>query len=440
MACSGFRSRNFHLCGTLTVTIPNDSVSRSRKAPQDPPEGEQPLHKRPHWEGFCGSPPPPKRAAPQPALLSSAPGSRAAPPAYALTSGRCKDDSDLDASLLEPSDGEEPDSPWRLSMEEEAKLLEDDPGDDVDPFPPFVLFGVKTKKQESSCFPAPQSVPEALQATLRAESLPSTSPSELCSVGLPRKGTAMIPGHGRHLHRGPRNSSSPAFPEAVPVEAESVSPEKEGRSSTSGGEGAACAGRDPSAVGRPTAGEAAHLMLKRSVRDQASVVQELGGKRAGQPSQENEGEPGPASLHGKAATSHPDSASSRSEYCLKNSSSTKRPKSPTRPRQQIHIRQADLEGSLKSYINTVLAHVHNNPVLGPVNELHALMQRVSSERHSQGHAFKHPADLTMRNYAERTNRPAQRYTLSQWVARNQHDRPPFADIPERFERSPVPSL
>lgn len=39
--------------------------------------------------------------------------------------------------------------------------------------------------------------------------------------------------------------------------------------------------------------------------------------------------------------------------------------SPMRPRQQIRIRQADLEGSMHSYLNAVLAHVHcHSPGMG----------------------------------------------------------------------------
>ncbi|XP_066494612.1 S100P-binding protein isoform X2 [Tiliqua scincoides] len=379
MALNGFCSRNFHLRGSLKVTFSNDSVSRNKRPLQDFQDGDQALQldaKRQCWEGLCGSPPPSQKAVPQPALLSSSPSSRAASQACALTASRFKDDSDLDATLLEPSDGEEPDSPLGLSPEAEAKLLEDDPDDDVDPFPPFVIFGAKAKQLEISRLPmAPetaqrQSISGCLEKTIRAEPLLLAGPSDLCSDNPACRDSAVTPERGSHLHGGPQDSSSPAFPEAVPAEAASMSPEKEGKSSVLVDEEATQAGKDVLAVGRLTAGESTSVTAKGSTKEQASIVQELGGERVGHPPGESEGELDPANLLREAATLRLDSACCQSEDCVENPS-TNRPKSPTRPKQQIRINQADLEGSMKSYINTVFAHIHCNPVLaaGPSSYL-----------------------------------------------------------------------
>ncbi|KAJ6654327.1 hypothetical protein lerEdw1_007249 [Lerista edwardsae] len=430
MAHSGFGSCSVQRCGALTVTFANDLAPRGKRPLQDFPGGDQPLQldaKRPCWERLHSSPPHSQKM-PQ--------SSRAAAPA----SSPSWDDGNLDASLLEPSDGEEPDSPWGLSPEAEAKLLEDDPGEeeDVDPFPPFEVFGVDAETVESSCAPAspeaaqPSSVSWVLEKTTCAKPLPLPSPSDLCSGGLACRSGSVAPEHESYIHRDTWNraglgpcSSTPAFAETGPFEAPSVRPEGEGSALTE--EDAAQAGRDNPAAGQLTAGVSD--MAEGPINRQASISQEQGrGERAGHPP--------PEELEAPPV----DSAGNQSA-ALVEKPSTRRPNSPPRPRQRIHIQQADLERSMQNYLNTVLAHVHcHSPGMGPVNELHALMQRVSAEDHSQGRAFRHPADLTMRNYAERANRPARKCTLGQWVVRNQRSRPLFADVPDRFKRSPIPSL
>ncbi|XP_053123743.1 S100P-binding protein isoform X2 [Hemicordylus capensis] len=114
-----------------------------------------------------------------------------------------------------------------------------------------------------------------------------------------------------------------------------------------------------------------------------------------------------------------------------------------RPASKICIQEADLELHKRNYVNAVRAHVafDNGKLVGATNELYALMGRVASEFRSQEPGFVHPTDLTMRNYAERTNQPTKRYTLSQWVERNQRNHRRFED-PQflHFKRSPIPGL
>lgn len=291
MAHNGFCACNVQRCGALTVTFSNDSVPRGKRPLQDFPDGEQPLQldaKRPCWERLHGSPPHSQKT-PQPSLHSS-PSSRAASQAYALTSNRYWDDSDLDASLLEPSDGEEPDSPWGLSPEAEAKLLEDDPGeDDADPFPPFGVFGMDAKTVENSCAAtAPEvaqpssissSVSNLLEKTVCGKPLPLPNPSDLCTGGLACRNGSAASEHGGYIHRDSWNraglgscSSTPAFAETVPSEATSVSPEDEGSALTE--EDAAQAGRDHLAAGQLTAADSD--IAEGSINKQASINQELG--------------------------------------------------------------------------------------------------------------------------------------------------------------------
>nr|XP_060640092.1 S100P-binding protein isoform X1 [Anolis sagrei ordinatus] len=108
-----------------------------------------------------------------------------------------------------------------------------------------------------------------------------------------------------------------------------------------------------------------------------------------------------------------------------------------RPR-RICIQETDLESSKEKYINAVLNHAcRGEPIIGAVNEMLALMQKVASEY--KGYSSQHTTDLTVRNYAQRSKDPSQTFSLSQWVERNGRNIPRFASLPEDFQRSPIPS-
>ncbi|XP_015273261.1 PREDICTED: S100P-binding protein [Gekko japonicus] len=76
---------------------------------------------------------------------------------------------------------------------------------------------------------------------------------------------------------------------------------------------------------------------------------------------------------------------------------------------------------------------------GPVNELQELMRKVAYEYHSKEPKRRHPTDLTVWNYAQRTNRKIQKCSLEKWVNQNQRHFRRFAGIPDKFERSAIPS-
>ncbi|XP_003228787.1 S100P-binding protein [Anolis carolinensis] len=110
---------------------------------------------------------------------------------------------------------------------------------------------------------------------------------------------------------------------------------------------------------------------------------------------------------------------------------------PNRPR-RICIQETDLEASKEKYINAVLNHAcRREPVIGAVNEMLALMQKVASEY--KGYSSQHTTDLTVRNYAQRSKDPPRTFSLSQWVDQNGRSIPRFASLPEVFQRSPIPS-
>ncbi|XP_077006550.1 S100P-binding protein [Tamandua tetradactyla] len=99
--------------------------------------------------------------------------------------------------------------------------------------------------------------------------------------------------------------------------------------------------------------------------------------------------------------------------------------------------QSDLEEQKQIYLRRVIAHI-KDPVdsnQGPLGELCALMDQV---HHMQNQKWKHPSDLTMRNYARFRQKPLQRYSLTQWVDRNMRSHHRFQRLPD-FPYSPFVS-
>ncbi|XP_037683760.1 S100P-binding protein isoform X2 [Choloepus didactylus] len=91
--------------------------------------------------------------------------------------------------------------------------------------------------------------------------------------------------------------------------------------------------------------------------------------------------------------------------------------------------QSDLEQQKQIYLRRVIAHI-KDPVdsnQGPLEELDDLVNQV---HHMQNKKWKHPSDLTMRNYAQFRQKPLQRYSLTQWVDRNMRSHHRFQRLPD----------
>ncbi|KAM6427656.1 S100P-binding protein isoform 6-T6 [Liasis olivaceus] len=106
--------------------------------------------------------------------------------------------------------------------------------------------------------------------------------------------------------------------------------------------------------------------------------------------------------------------------------------SPVKPR-RICIQEAELESRKESYVNAVLTHASSVPFLiDSVHEMRTLVDTVASESRNG-----HPTDLTVRNYAKRSQSTTQRVNLNQWVDRNMRNIGRFDGIPDHFKRSPI---
>uniref|UniRef100_A0A2D4NGQ0 S100P-binding protein n=1 Tax=Micrurus spixii TaxID=129469 RepID=A0A2D4NGQ0_9SAUR len=100
---------------------------------------------------------------------------------------------------------------------------------------------------------------------------------------------------------------------------------------------------------------------------------------------------------------------------------------------RILIEEADLESRKARYVNAVLNHASSVPsLIGPVHELHTLVDTVASES-----SYNHPTDLTVRNYTKRSHSKTQKFSLSQWVEHSRRNFGRFDGIPDHFERSPI---
>ncbi|XP_055979425.1 S100P-binding protein isoform X1 [Sorex fumeus] len=112
--------------------------------------------------------------------------------------------------------------------------------------------------------------------------------------------------------------------------------------------------------------------------------------------------------------------------------------------------QSDLEQQKQNYLRSVIAHIED-PVdsnqgnkaareghvsdwdeclevelLGTLGELCVLMDQV---HHMHNQKWQHPSDLTMRNYARFRQNSLQRYSLTQWVDRNERSHHRFQRLP-----------
>ncbi|XP_006862208.1 PREDICTED: S100P-binding protein [Chrysochloris asiatica] len=99
--------------------------------------------------------------------------------------------------------------------------------------------------------------------------------------------------------------------------------------------------------------------------------------------------------------------------------------------------QPELEQKKQIYLRRVIAHVEE-PVdynQGALGELYALMSKV---HHRQTQKRQHPADLTTRNYSRFRQKTLQRYSLTQWVDKNEGNHHRFQHLPE-FSHSPLVS-
>lgn len=88
----------------------------------------------------------------------------------------------------------------------------------------------------------------------------------------------------------------------------------------------------------------------------------------------------------------------------------------------------DLEQQKQNYLRSVIAHIEN-PVdsnQGTLGELCVLMDQV---HHMQNQKWQHPSDLTMRNYARLRQNSLERYSLTQWVDRNERSHHRFQRLP-----------
>ncbi|XP_037354729.1 S100P-binding protein isoform X2 [Talpa occidentalis] len=99
--------------------------------------------------------------------------------------------------------------------------------------------------------------------------------------------------------------------------------------------------------------------------------------------------------------------------------------------------QSNLEQQKEIYLRSVIAHIEGpeDSNQGSVGERNALMDQVY---HLQNQQWQHPSDLTKRNYARFRQDPLQRYSLTQWVDRNERSHHRFQRLTD-FPCSPFVS-
>lgn len=95
---------------------------------------------------------------------------------------------------------------------------------------------------------------------------------------------------------------------------------------------------------------------------------------------------------------------------------------------RTHAPQADLEAEKQRYLSNVIAHLEGSEDAnqGTWGELYALMDQV---HHTHTPKWQHPSDLTKRNYARFRQNSRQRYSLTQWVDRNERSHHRFQRLP-----------
>ncbi|KAH0631085.1 hypothetical protein JD844_005176 [Phrynosoma platyrhinos] len=372
----------------LNLTFSNNLVSRSKRSSEEFEEENQPTSKR-----WCSSSP-----------CFSSPNNGLEPLPHLQPPRGYSDDSDVDDSLLEYSYGEELlDSPTSLSSEDAARLL----ADDSETFSCAREFEFNT--HEDNLAQTPVTLKEGEKGT-HVEPL-HTAGSSVC------KKTSVCPESVNDLSKGSRNqagldlsSKGPLLPEGATVNLEKGN-------------------NVPGVIEKGSA--------------QAVSETGTGGERlsVGQASIDHKEPGGENTSHLLGYTGDElDSADSQWKACSvgdkrENHVQVPHTQEPKRPK-RICIDEIDLESSKEKYINAVLNHAcRREPVIGEVNEMLALMQKVASEY--QGYSSQHTTDLTVRNYAQRSKSTTQTFSLSQWVDWNGGSVRRFESVPDVFQRSPV---
>ncbi|XP_060114441.1 S100P-binding protein [Heteronotia binoei] len=445
MASRYIHSSRSGLYHELKITISNDLVSRSKRPFDDFQEGEQALQPDVKKQR-CSSP----FLSQKTSLASTVPSSpsNGIAGSYSLISNG--DVSDLD-ELLEFTDGESPDSPFSVTLEEEERLLADDPEIDTSD----ILLGVSVKKvgsefaEVSLQVTQQQSVPKT--PNVSPEPLPLTGLSVPSSSGLPHSSAPANPGIGSNTNVDSQNQTSLSWgPDGLGLQdVTSVETGNQKRDSGSGimeKEATQTVEEESPVVSQLMAKcEFASVVTDRPSEGQTFIDQsEVGGESASDPPCEAQGESNSAI---EGATEHPVIAPNEDRV------EDPGPEEPEKPspeesedpgpddsrRRRICIPEELLQWRKEKYVESVLAHAQHRNIIAPVNELRELMRTVASEYQSQEPNYRHPTDLTVRNYAQRANRKIQKCTLENWVNQNERHFRRFEGIPDKFKRSPIPS-
>nr|XP_056702416.1 S100P-binding protein [Euleptes europaea] len=441
-------SRYFHCCRSglyheLKVTVLNDLVSRSKRPLEDFQEGERALQSDVKKQR-CGSPFPSQKTSLASAVPSSPSNGIAGSQVYSMVPDGESDDSELDVTLLECSDGEFPDSPFSGTLEDEDRLLAEDPETDTSD----VSSGF-SGKEVGGAFAAVSFVVTQLQSVSRApgaslEPLPPTGLSVHPSGVLANSSAPVNPERGINASVDSQNQMglnlSPdrlGLQAAMSIEAGSFSIREGDSGSGVVDKGAAQTVGEEAPVVSPLMAkrEFASVVTDRPSEGQAFVEQsEVGGESASNP---------PCEGASNSATEVPPEhfTTVQNEDHAEDPS----PEEPEDPypddsrRRRISIPEDRLQWSKEKYVADVVAHAHHASIIGAVNELQELMREVASECLSRDCNYRHPTDLTVRNYAQRRNRKVKKCSLEKWRDRNQRHYRRFAGIPDKFERSPIPS-
>ncbi|XP_041827532.1 uncharacterized protein LOC121631004 [Melanotaenia boesemani] len=109
-------------------------------------------------------------------------------------------------------------------------------------------------------------------------------------------------------------------------------------------------------------------------------------------------------------------------------------------RSNIWKNKTEWERQKRQYVASVTSHMteNQNTTQGFVSELQDLMTHVSEQRGSNGAHWRHPSDLTCRNYQKRFCNEIPSMTLGEWRAKNLISHKRFCNVPKIFERSPFP--
>ncbi|ETE68160.1 hypothetical protein L345_06055 [Ophiophagus hannah] len=344
---------------------------------------------------------------------------RAASPGSFLSSSECLDN-DLDDAILARSDEEKPDSPTGLSREAEDELI----AEDLETTSCFVA--VEVTRCEDVKSGSLLACPESAQPLRALDEVESTKPlPQIGSSASSSEGAVFTSDLEKYLNKSSQNQvefganyNGLRIPEAGSDVTASLNLE------------------------RSLSGKIDNEAIKTETNDlpvgsQLVAERESFGAVAEEPSERetslsykqlrgtNSSNPLP-DLH--AVFTH---VNGQRKDCVE-VPDVKKTNSFAKPK-QILIQEADLESRKARYVNAVLNHASSVPsLIGPVHELHTLVDTVTSES-----SYNHPTDLTVRNYTKRSHSKTQRFSLSQWVEHSRRNFGRFDGIPDHFERSPI---